>query len=160
MPTNTDPDYYCQISSIDNATKADSYTYTTTYNTLPFGWSQQSIRAGETIRVNSGGFVEWAKHNYGNYKQSSICGTEIHTNEKQGGNMKLYQIHAVNPQTEQMIVDEKVIAASKEEVILNSKLNAVLTELKLKLSDVDYFIYEIGTLRAKKEVQEVKIVKE
>ncbi len=143
------------VFKVDDISRALDPIFCYSQNTNAIGWVQQQY-----IDIDSGWRVTNSIGVLGDYVPMSMYYTVINTNEKQEGKMKLYQIYAVNPQTEQIVIDEKVIAASKEEVILNSKLSAVLAELKLKLSDVDYFIYEIGSLRAKKEVQEVKIITE
>jgi len=143
------------VLTVDDMCRARDLRYSYSQHSNSIGWAQQQYRD-----IDSNWVETKIARMLGDYRPMSMYNTVINTNEKQEGKMKLYQIYAVNPQTEQIVIDEKVIAASKEEVILNSKLSAVLTELKLKLSDVDYFIYEIGSLRAKKEVQEVKIITE
>ena len=67
----------------------------------------------------------------------------------------LYEVIVVDPDTEQVIEDIFTVAKSYD----GAKLRVLKeTDLEKDVEDYDVFAIRIGDIRAKKEVQEVKVI--
>lgn len=69
----------------------------------------------------------------------------------------LYRVTVVDPKKEQVILEVKVVAEDEKQVLLKAELPS---DVRSKPDKYDILIEEVGEVRAKKEVQKVKISKE
>lgn len=70
----------------------------------------------------------------------------------------LFQIRAINKDTDKVVVSAEVVAEGEKEALYESDLKENLEVLGLKKSDVHIIVRSIGSLPAKEEVKSVKII--
>lgn len=69
----------------------------------------------------------------------------------------LFRITVVNPKTEKIFPETKVIARDRESALLRADLPG---EVRANPDKYDILVEHVGDVRAKKDVQKVKVVKE
>jgi len=85
----------------------------------------------------------------------TISGSQEPEREK---NMRsLFRITVVNPKTEKIFPETKVIARDRESALLRADLPG---EVRANPDKYDILVEHVGDVRAKKDVQKVKVVKE
>ena len=103
---------------------------------------------------NSGGWVV-----YGAVEWEPKGELGIKTEPKESNMRGLYLVYIIDPVTDRVVLaDEKPIIAKSEE---NAKLKAVsLAQLSEDVDEYDIIVHKLGNVSPKKEVQEVKVIKD
>jgi hypothetical protein len=70
----------------------------------------------------------------------------------------LFQIRAINKDTDKVVVSEEVVAEGEKEALYESDLKEKLDAIGLKKSDVHVIVKAFGSLPPKEEVKSVKII--
>lgn len=84
-----------------------------------------------------------------------IIGEALSKGEKK--NMrKLYEVYVIDPEDDSILVREVLVARDKESAKLKVVQRVVFPR---DLDEFDFIVVALGDVRAKKEVQEVKVVK-
>ena len=70
----------------------------------------------------------------------------------------LFQIRAVRKDTDEVVFTEEVVAEGEKEALYESNMKEELKKWELTKNDVHILVKSFGTLPAKEEVKNVKII--
>lgn len=127
-----------------------NYYYQATDSTAPIGVAPAYIDCGTTI--GSGYPIIYSTWGSG-YHLSN----QLKESEKKKMSRGLYRVYIVDPETDEVIHDTGAIVARDED---SARLKAVQIAggtLVKDIDDYDFVVVELGDVRAKKEVQEVRL---
>ena len=70
----------------------------------------------------------------------------------------LFEIHAINLDTDEIVFHQKVIASGEKEALFESNLKETLKEQGISRDDIHLIVKEIGQVPAKEKAKTVKII--